>query len=240
MNANELILALLRRTDKNSDDTEYKTLALDFLQETLDDISNRQEGFHWRFLEVLGTTFNTAEDDFDYTLTTIAPNIDTTKFIHVYEKTNDITYRFLPYEIFRQFIADETNEGGTPRVCSIFAGELLLWPVPSSIVATYIDYIRTLTKPTEVDNETALLVPDKYRTVVFNGILMRALEYDPELGSKQDKEQEYERGIDRMKKDQAQIIAEDVVPISHRNKYMNHRTLDGKNSFFFPLAGTSV
>ena len=295
---------ILSQCDKNPDDTVYRALALKWLNLILKDIDSRQDGFHYRFLEVKGTAFSLTASDFDYDLATIAPAIDTTKVIHVYEKRNDITYKFVPYERFRELVANEARDLGTTYIYSIFAGNLLLYPVPdftavtgvaTAIVAnklsaaaatfitdniregmqvtntisgatalvtavdseilltldtnifplgtetysikevSYIDYIKLITAAT--DGTTALLVPDKYEKVVIDGILEFAYKLDPELGGWQDQHQLYDNGIAQMIRENQQIIAENKVPISHREK---HRGETGVNSGLFPLSNTNM
>ena len=296
---------ILSHCDKNSSDTDYRALALKWLNLVLKDIQSRQENFHLRFLEVKGTAFSLTADDFDYVLATIAPAIDTEKVIHVYEKRNDITYRFVPYEKFRQYVADESEYSGTTIYFSIFAGNLLLFPVPDFDAVTgtttslaafklhdtaatfvtdkvvigmqvtdasgntalitavdgeteltldtdimgnaetysikevaFIDYIKTITAAT--DAATALLVPDKYEKVVIDGILEFAYQFDPELGSSTDQHARYEAGILKLIRENQQIIAENVRPISHRAKARINREIDGKNTLLFPLDSTSM
>jgi hypothetical protein len=246
MTASGLLDDLLKIADKNANDTEYRALGLIWLKQILADISNRQQNFHWRFLED-GTTFSTAINDFDYDLATIAASIDTTKVIHVYDKTNDRTYRYVPYEVFRQFVADETNSSGETNIFSIFAGDLLLWPVPSAVITTNFDYVKII--PTPTDGSTVLLIPDKYENVVMDGLMAKAYKFDPELGDARVQFDLYENGpkngfgistggVQGMIKDNNPVIAENKVPVSHRSKLRGH-AIDHKNSLFFPLAGTN-
>lgn len=127
---------ILSQCDKNSADTTYRALALKWLNLIIKDIDSRQDTYHYRFLEVKGTAFSLTADDFDYDLATIAPSIDTTKVIHVYEKRNDITYKFVAYEMFRELVANEARNTGTTRYYSIFANNLLLYPVPAFTAIT--------------------------------------------------------------------------------------------------------
>ena len=230
---------ILSHCDKNSSDTSYRALALNWLNLIMKDIQARQQGFHWRFLEVLGDSFSTAADDYDYALsTTLTSSIDTTKIIHVYDKTNDITYKFVPYDRFRQYVADETNDTGQSAFFSIFADNLLLYPVPDSTVTTYVDYVKLITDAT--DATTVLDIPSKYEKVVIDGILEFAYQFDPELGARGDQHTVYEQGIDRMISENQQIIAEISQPVSHRAKYRMKGDVDGKNSLYFPLANDNM
>lgn len=235
MTGSNILDFLLAHADKNSNDTEYRSLGLRWLNLVVKDIQSKQVNFHWRFLEVKGATFNTAANDFDYAFSTILPTtlIDTTKTIHVYEKTNDITFSFVPYERFRQMVADESENTGTSAWYSIFANELLLYPVPDSVIAIYIDYIKLMSAVT--DSSNVLDIPDKYEKVIIDGLLEYAYQFDTELGSMADQHVKYLEGVDLMIKENGQIIAENVRPVSHRDKYELRHELDGRNSILFPL-----
>jgi hypothetical protein len=220
--------------DKKSTDTSYRALALIWLDLVLKDIQNRQDSFHWRFLEVIGTTFSTAVDDFDYALSTIAPSIDTQKVIHVYDKTNDRTYRYIPYERFKDIVADESNNEGVPYIFSIGGDNLLLWPRPSAIVTNYIDYVKVIGDA--ADDSVTILVPDKFKKVVIDGMMEFGFKFDPELGNAVNQNAIYESGIDRMRKENSQMIMENMRPVSHRWKH-HRRDLDGREAF--PLEKTN-
>ena len=200
-----LLNDLLKLADKSAEDTgvgSYRELGLVFLDYILKDLSNRQVNFHWRFLEVLNKSFNTAVDDFDYDIDTILTDVDTAQrdLIHVYDQTNDRTLRFVPYERFRRFIADETNStGSSPIVWSMWADQLLIWPVPDSIFALSVDYIKRIIDPT--DDSAAILIPDKYKSVVMNGLLTWVFKFDPSLGNVITQTALYEAGVDRMIRD---------------------------------------
>lgn len=308
MTGQGLLNDLLKIADKSSSDTgvgSYRELGLVWLDYIIKDIQNRQQNFHWRFLENT-TQISLVVDDFDYALTTIASDIDTTKVITIYDKINNRTYRYVDYKTFRMFVADETNQTGDSRIFTIFGGNLLLWPVPNftaitgttdgsttanklidstatfttdgikvgmrvtnttdttyalvtavdsdtqltldtDIMATgeaysiaeavHMDYVKVLIDA--VDTATALLIPDKYKMVVMDGLLTWVFKFDKELGNPTTQQQIYELGIDRMIRDNGQIIAENLRPISHRVKHHVRDNVDGKNSLFFPLAGTN-
>ena len=149
---------LLKMADKNSDDSSYRALGLIWLRLVQQKITNSAKGNHWKWLEVFGTTFNTVADTFSYTLATVAPSIDTTKTIAVYEKTNDISLHQLDYETFRRYVGDETVRTGTSKYFSVFGGKLLLYPIPSDAIEMTIDYVRVPTDPTDAD--TDIDIPD--------------------------------------------------------------------------------
>jgi len=300
MTGANVLTDFLKIMDKNSNDTEYRALALIWLDLVLKDIGGRQDGFHWRFLEAQ-TYFAVTADDYDYALTTIASDIDTTKVIHIFDRINDRTYRYVPYEVFKKAVADEGSYGGNPYIFTIYAGNLLLFPTPSftaitgtadgttanklvDSTATFetnsikVNMIATDTGTddkalvTAVDSETALslnddifvatdtysvawavfmdyvkvvsdaadsaatiLIPDKYKTVVYDGMKMHGLQFDPEMGNPAIAGQLYEAGIQRMKVENSVNIADMGRPISHRDKHYA-RDIDAEA---FPLDDTN-
>ena len=121
---------ILSQTDKNSNDTAYRALALSWLKLVIKDIAGRQDNFHWRFLEVREKLVELTADTFSYDLATIAADFDTTKALTVYDKINDIPLDFIDYMRFKQLIADETINSGDATMYTIFANALLLFPVP--------------------------------------------------------------------------------------------------------------
>jgi len=130
------------------------------LDYVIKDIQNRQQSSHWKFLETIGTQVSLAADDFDYSLATISSStIDTTKLIHVYDKLNDRTYRFVDYSIFRQYIADETRRTGDSWIFSIAGDNLLLFPIPDFTAITG-----------TADATTANKLEDSSATFITDGI----------------------------------------------------------------------
>jgi hypothetical protein len=200
--------------DKSASDTVYRASALGWFNLVQKDISNRQQNFHWRFLEKQAT-FATAVNDFDYSIATIAADLDTTKMVAVYDKTYDRTYRYVDYLRFRRSIADETNNSGQAYLFSFFAGNLLLYPRPSAIVTTYIDYIKLITDLT--DAATTGDIPSKYDDVVISGVLVYVYRIDPQLGSWSAQQIVYEAGVQRMIQDNNMVIGELPYSGSHRD-----------------------
>ena len=202
----------LKLTDKNSSDTAYRSLALEWFNLVIKDIQNRQDDFHWRFLEKTATT-PTVASQFNYELPS---DIDILKIVHVYDKTNDRTYTFVPYERFKAAVADETNTTGDQFIFTLWSEELLLYPVPDSIITIFMDYVQLLTALADDSNFTE--IPARYDTVVIDGALVWAYKFDPELGDWKAQQAIYQDGIDRMKTENRVIITENVRPESHRGK----------------------
>ncbi|HDY87904.1 MAG TPA: hypothetical protein ENH82_07315, partial [bacterium] len=118
------------------------------------------------FLEKTATT-STVVDQFNYAL---PADIDITKVVHVYDKTNDITYTFVPYERFRAVVADETNQTGDQWIFTIWAEELLLYPAPDAVITIFQDYIQLITALT--DAATSNEIPARYDKVIIDGLMI--------------------------------------------------------------------
>ena len=230
MTGQGLLTDFLKRADKNSNDTEYRALALIWLDDIVKDIQNRQTTFHWRFLEKTATTPTVAEQH-TYDLPS---DIDTNKLMTVYDRTNDITYRFMPYSRFVRRVADPSSNIGRATIWTFYGNTLRLFPVPSSVITIFLDYIKIM--PDATDNATTLDIPDKYKNIVINGLMMKAVQFDPDMGDARVQTALYEAQVNRMITDNSQMPAEIARPTSHRERWIRRRDIDGKNSFFFPLA----
>ena len=220
----------LRKADKSSSDTSYETLALDWFNEVILDLDNRQASYHWRFLEKTATA-PTVANQMTYDLPT---DISGHKIIAIYDRTNDITYKFVPYEKFVKLVADpSTNIGSTQVFWTFFADTIRLYPVPSVVMTFFLDYIKRMTL---MVNSTATIdVPEECENVVQDGFLVHAYKYDPELGDWAKQQAVYEASVIRMQQNNSQIISEVVRPTSHRERYSRRADIDGANSLYFPI-----
>ena len=126
---------ILGLAQKSASDTVYRASALGWLNLVLKDIQNRQQGFHWRFLEVTGT-LSLVDDQFNYDLVTAFSTIDTQKVVNVYDKTHDTPIPYRDYKKFRQYVAKESNDSGDPLLWTLNQGDLCLYPVPSLTAIT--------------------------------------------------------------------------------------------------------
>ena len=212
--------------DKSYNDTSYRAFMLECLNLTLKNIAARQQNFHWRWLEKTATA-PTIADQMDYNLPT---DIDSNKTYAVFDRTNDITYRFIPYDRFVRLVADPSNNTGDPRFWTFWADVIKLYPVPSSVITIYMNYIKTITTLTDSAGSTTD-VPTKYDPVIIDGALSYAYRFDPQLGSWADHQRLFENGVVGMVQDNSMMIAEKVKTESHRDKY-NQSGFDGQTGLF--------
>ncbi len=215
--------------DKDVADTKYRATALGYLNLIIQDIQTRQESFRWRFLEKTAT-MPTVASQLDYDLPT---DIDTNKLVAVFDRTQDRTYKFIPYEKFVRLYPDPSNDTGDPSIYTFFANVLKLYPVPSSVFTVFLNYIKVMTDA--ADDSTDLDIPDRYRKVIIDGILTFVYKFDPELGDELKQTQLYELGIKRMIVENNQMIDERAQSQSHRSRSHRH-LIHGENSLLFPLA----
>ena len=224
--------SILGLSDKSSDDSVWRATVLKWLNLVLADIQNRQQSFHWRWLERTDT-METVVGQHSYDP---PPGLDTNKLLSMYERTNDITYTYMPYQKFVRLVADPSNNIGTPaRYFTYYAGDIRLYPVPSEVITVYLDYVRNITQLTD-DNSIACDVPIKYDPVIIDGVLSYIFRFDPQLGDLQTQIQTYEAGIRRMITDNNMMPAELAQPTSHRERMLRGTDVDGRNSLYFPTA----
>ena len=202
----------------NSQDTKFRATVLGWLNLVLNDIQNRQVSWHWKFLEKT-SYFTTVEDQYPYDL---PADIDTQKIFAVYDRTDDITYTYIPYEKFIRLIPDPSNDKGGTCFWTHWAKTLRLWPIPDDARTTYMDYVRLITAL--LDDATACDIPAKYDPIIIDGVLAYGYQFMPEMANYKNKQQDYELGIERMIKDNLQMIAHYAKSESHRGKFSNKQT----------------
>jgi len=220
---------MVKLTDKNTSDSTYRAFALDMLNLVVKDISNRQIGFHWRFLEKTATT-STVASQFYYGLPT---DIDTHKIFHLSERDNDITYIYTDYHTFRKYVADQSESEGTSRYWTLWASQIGLYPVPSEVITVYLDYVSVITDL--ADDSATIEIPSIYDPVIINGALSWAYRFDPQLGAFASQEQLYLDGLSRMEKNNNMILSDPGRPESHRTKNKVRR-----GALEFPVDSTNI
>jgi len=216
-------------TDRNPEDSRYRATMLGWLNLVLKDIQNRQQGWHWRWLEKTATA-STVAGQHSYDL---PDDIDTNKMFALYDRTNDNTYTFVPYDRFVRLFPDPSNEQGTPRWWTFWANTIRLYPVPASAFTFYLDYIKNITLLTD-DASSTTDVPEKFDEVIIDGALVYAYRFDPSLGDWKSQQQLYEAGIQKMINDNRMMINELAESESHRLK-RGRNLIDGRNSLYFPM-----
>lgn len=198
--------------DKNVNDSSYRAFMLDCLNLVVKDIQNRQVNWHWRFLEKTATA-PTVAAQMDYDLPT---DIDTNKLFALYDRTQDRTYKYIPYELFIRLVADPSNNSGDTVWWTFWGKVIKLFPIPSSVITFYLDYVQLITALT--DAATSCEIPAKYDPVVIDGALVWAYKFDPEAGLWTAQQKAYEAGIKKMIDDNNSIINDGGETESHRVK----------------------
>jgi hypothetical protein len=208
--------------DCNVDDTEYRALVLQWANLVLQDIANRQTDWHYDFLEVTATA-PSVSGQLDYDL---PADIDGYKIFSVLDRTHNNTYRFCPHDKFLRFVPNPSLSEGSPYWYTVWADSLKLWPVPNSVFTIYLKYIKTMTELG--DNTTACVVPDKYKTVIIDGILMWAYKFDPKMGSSSEQARIYEYGAGgntgNIKGGVQQMLLDQKTNINELGQTESHRT----------------
>lgn len=205
---------------KNVNDTSYRAFMLSCLNLVLKDISNRQQQWHWRWLEKTATAPTVAsQHTYD-----VPSDLDTNKILAVYERTNDITMKFMPYDKFVRLVADPSADSGNAVIWTFYANTLRLYPVPSAVLTMYMDYIKTITALADSAGTTD--VPAKYDTVIIDGALVYAYKFDKNMGDWAKQQVVFEAGVTRMIQDNNMSIGELAISESHRTR-IARGTLEG-------------
>ena len=212
---------------KSSQDAVYRRTMLGWLNLVLKDISNRQTSWHWKFLEKTAT-FPTVANQHTYDLPT---DIDDQKMIAIYDRTNDTTYDYVPYDKFVSNVPDPSNQTGQVRWWTVYAKTIRLYPVPSAVVTTYGDYVKVMTYL--ADDSNTCDIPEKYEPVIIDGALIYAYRFEPKMGNWGEQHQAFEAGMQRMINENRTTIAEKSVSGSHRAGLR----IDGPHSDIYPLDG---
>lgn len=204
--------------DKSGQDTAYRSFMLSCLNLTLKDIQNRQHGFHWKFLEKTATA-STVANQLDYDLPT---DIDGRKVFGVFDRTQDITYRYIDHDEFTRKVPDPSDNTGDTVWYTIWAGNLKFFPIPDGAWTYYIQYIKQITPL--ADDSNSCEIPAKYDGVIIDGALRYAYKFDPQMGQEANQIQIYENGILTMQRDNSAQIDNLSVMQSHR--YRNYRIVE--------------
>lgn len=210
MNGAALIDSLMYSVGKvqtKATDTNYRTIALDWLNLILKDVNSRQP--HWKWLEKT-STFDTVATQMSYDLPT---DIDEYNIYDMRQTESPAKLIYIPQRRLDSLDPDPTTNTGDPTHWTVFADSLRLYPVPSQAITITMRHLRLITAAT--DAATALDIPDKYSETILNGLKIHGYNYEPEWGSSADSRIVYELGIDRMIKDNSTIIDDDGISESH-------------------------
>jgi hypothetical protein len=213
---------VLGLSDKNVNDTTWRATVLGWLNLVLKDISNRQQNFHWRWLEKTVTT-PTVIDQHSYDLPS---DIDSNKILSVYDRTADRTLIFKPYDEFVRLVPDPSSSTGSAYWYTLFAKTLRLYPIPASVYTVFMDYVKTITDL--ADDANTPDIPSKYDHIVINGVLEYIYKFDPDMGDWGTQRKAYESGIDNMIKDNNMSPNEIKIPESKR---LSRRLVTGRGPF---------
>lgn len=221
--------SILGLADKSSSDTTYRATALKWLNLVMGDIANRQQTFHWRWLEKTAT-FDTVVDQMSYDLPS---DIDGYKIFDVRQKTDDVKLKYVEQNVFDTFVPDPDTDSGNPTIYTLWADAIKLWPIPSSAITMHMRYLKQITAL--ADDSATTEIPAKFNSVLIDGAMVYVYKFDPDLGKWDTQQQIYEAGIDKMIRDNAITIDDLPRPISHRTRFGGRDLTYGNKSLLFPL-----
>jgi len=224
MTGQSIINSLMFATDRLqtlTTDTDYRTMALDWVNRTLENISAQQDRWWWRFLEKTGE-FDTIVNIMSYNL---PDDIDTYKVLTIRDKTNDFPIKFIPIEKFDRIIGNPSESTGQPVWFTLWADVIKLYPVPAGIYTTDVRYIKKITLLTDDEDSTTDL-PDKWTDVLLQGALVKAHNFDKDSQAMQICHRMYLDGLDAMKIENNTLIAHIRKTNSHRGQSLRQRDYD--------------
>ena len=207
-----------------STDTNFRVLALAWLNRTLSDIQSRQP--HWRFLET-SATFPTVASQMSYDLPT---DIDGYKIFDLRQKDSDVKLTYIDQRRFDELEPDPTTSTGNPYVYTIFADSLRLWSVPSSIITMYIRYMKNIDKLTD-SGASDTDIPERFEQVVLDGAKIHAYRYEEGWGDVNSQVALYEAGIQKMITDNSHTNDDDGVSERHGDRVMVYPRFNPQGSF---------
>ena len=212
----------LRRTGNTTADTNFQRLVTEWANEALHEIwtgKGMEKTPKWWFLQVTAT-FNTVASQMTYDLPS---TIDGLKVYSLRQKTDDVKLTYLDQRDFDQRFPDPDDQsgGGNPLWYTIYGRDsttkkpyLRLFPIPASEITMYLRYMTVMDT---YDNDTStdtVILPDKYDSVLLDGILYKWYEFDPERGDSNAKVASFMEGIKKADQDN-KTIDDNMIANSH-------------------------
>lgn len=190
-------------------DTNYRVMALDWLNRILRDIAGRHSDWNWL---QKSATFNTVADQMSYDLPTDLLD-GGFKIYDMRQKESPSPIVYIDQRRFDELEPDPTDSSGNPFYYTLYADTLRLWPVPDDVYAIYMRYVKNIT--TMTDGATTCETPVQYDDVVVDGMKVHAFRYEPEWGDTTKQKIIYESGIQRMIRDNDLTLDDDGVTERH-------------------------
>jgi hypothetical protein len=161
----EIIAKVKVRVDEDDIDS-------DFLDDAFDSIYFKVAGetkTFWKWLQG-SATFSTVSGTANYTISTIASDID--DIYEIYHEDNQL--RPIVRREFDQAVPDPTATG-TPTYYTEWGGSIMLYPIPNETKTITVKYRKKITAIEDADTP---LVPEKDQEVLILGIMMMYYERD--------------------------------------------------------------
>lgn len=192
-------------------DTALRVIVLSWANRVIKDVCSRHP--HWVWLENT-STFNTVIDQLTYDLPS---DIDLSgrKVFTVRQKTSPVKLVYVNQRRFDELESDPTISTGNPYIYTLWANQIRLWPVPSSVMTMYMRYMKRAATALTDSASSTTDIPEKFDEVILAGMRKFAFRLFPNWGNPDTQEVLYEKGITQMTEDNG--IALDSDNISERH-----------------------
>jgi len=196
-------------------DTNYRTIALAWINGVARDIQSRHPDWVW--LEK-SATFDTVADQVSYD---IPADMDSSgrKYFSIREQSSPIKLKYIDQKRLDEIAPKPTDRTGKPTHYTLYGDVIRLYPTPDDEYTMHERYLKnpsTLTDSTASSNE----IPAKFDEVILDGARVRAFMFEPEWGSAREQKAIYEQGILRMWRDNNISLDDDQVSERHGLDYI--------------------
>jgi len=189
-------------------DTNYRVVALDWLNRVVRDLAGRNP--HWFWLEKT-STFDTVADQMSYD---VPSDLEGQNIYNLKQTTSPTSLTYIDQRRLDELEPDPTDASGNPFYYTLFATAVRLWPVPSDAIEMTIRYLKTPTAFTDGAGSTSD-IPARYDQIVNDGMKVHAFNYEPQWGNSKVAQVSYEAGIVRMQRDNNVVLNDDGVTERH-------------------------
>lgn len=215
---------LLRQKGNSSADTNFQALVTVWANEAAKEVwsgKGLEVSPDWWFLQAT-YTFPTVVDQMTYDL---PAELDSRKVFSLRQKEDGVTLIYIDQRVMDEKIPDPETEGsGNPLWYTIYGRDattkkpyIRLLPIPSSIITMYLRFYMVMDEFDNSDSLSTIKLPDKYDSLLMDGILYKWYEYDPERGDANAKKAEFIDGIKKATEDN-KVNDESLIAATHGGK----------------------
>jgi len=191
-------------------DTNLRAIILNWANRVREDISARSP--HWIWLEDTDT-ITTVADQAEYDLPS-EYDVSKRSVVSLYQYETPAKLKYINARTLDLIEPKISNRSGNPTAYSVFADKLILYPVPDDAYTVYLRFIKTVSALLD-STADKVDIPDKYKKVVIDGVLINAYQMFPEWGNAATQVQIYEAGIIRMLQENREVVDDENISYAH-------------------------